>query len=72
MPVSDSGMKVKPSSLPSFARGEGPADCGVEVEVSGGGEVVCSVDKPLEGVVESAFWGSGRFVISGGIGELLS
>jgi len=66
MPITDSGVKVKPSALAGLASWEGPSDVGVEVEVAGGGEIIGPVDESFEGIVHSPFWCAGGFVVAGG------
>jgi hypothetical protein len=69
MPVSDPRVEIEPPALPGLAGGEGPADRGVEVQVSGCAEVIGSVDKSFEGIVHPPFWGSRVLVVAGGGGK---
>jgi len=62
-------MEIEPAPLAGFALGEGPADRWVEVEVSGGGEVICSVHEPFKRFIHSSFGCSWGLVVPGGRGE---
>jgi hypothetical protein len=53
MPNPDSGMEVKPTALPGFAKVEGPSHARIEVEVSSCAEIIGPVDEALEGLVHA-------------------
>ena len=65
MPDADTWMEfVKPAALVTVAYVDRPSHRGIEGEVTGGREIISSVDEAFEGFVEPAFVRAGVLVVT--------